>query len=339
MMHRSLLLFAVSVSIVVVSLLCGRLVDAFMGVKSLDQELRCPACVAFAAAMRRAAWEAHPAFDKRDRAARRRLLNNDKRCMDILTEAMDILLQRVAPVYFKPPLPEPPLYEGALLFSNKSDAPAGAVPRFWSLQDLYAHRRLQVAEFRSIRAVQERNSDESLMHFMHNEIREEQGDAAEALCYLDLFHSANYTVDEYFVAPEGEGSVQYLSLIGRWADGDQLPPELEEVRRRATLARSMDSPEHTWLTFNILKDTEVDERDALVWANKLCAGKSICGGDAAKAGEPVRDYMKARMPVMPPFSEATMLKQTQGAGGPAAGSGSSATGNDEDKPLMADEEF
>lgn len=313
-------------------------VDAFIGVPSLSHEVRCPACVAFAAALRRASWESHPAFDVRDRKARRKVLHRDERLQDILTEAMDMLLQRIQYVYFKPPLPPGPEYSNALLFSNKSDAPKDASVIFWSLQDLYLHRRLQVAEFRAIRAIQTKNSDESLMHFLHNEIREEMGEQAEALCSLDIFHSSNNTMDEYYVAPSGEGTLEHLSAAGKWL---QPPPQQpskkrqEQQQQQKAISGGSTTPEEDavataraiadefWLQLNILKDPVADANGMMVWASKLCDGSGMCGDDARKKGKDVKAYMRELLPVMPPYREATSY--------------TSGTGNEQDdaeKPLM-----
>ena len=263
-----------------------------LSIKDLAADRRCPACVAFATALRRASWEAHPPFDIVDRRVRRRMLNHDNRCMELLTEAMDVLLVRSVFVYTAAaPVPTAAAeLESLQVYYNETDAAAalggvGArVGRFWSLQDLYVHRRLRVADFMDLRRVQQHNMDQSLMHFLHNELREELGEETEALCYLDLFHSHNKSIAEYYVAPSGEGSVASLSQAGKVFG---VPPGAASE----------------WLNMNILKDAAADAEGALDWAAKLCSGDAMCGNDSrrkgARGGGAVREYMRSVLPVFP----------------------------------------
>jgi hypothetical protein len=268
-------------------------VFALFKVPELAPERRCPACVSFAVALRRASWESHPPFQLIDRSKRKKILNADKRCQELLTEAMDIVLTKQAFVYFLPDsIPkrgenwDVDLNSHILLYFNKTDAPARAIGRFWSLQDLYIHRRLQVADFQKIAQTLQRNTDQSLMHFLHNELREALGDESEALCYLDLYHSKNVTKEEYEITPYG--SLEMLTAAGK-------PFDLNA----------------DWLELYIQKDHKADEQDAVVWAYKLCKGKDICGKDAEEAFQGrslskkekttfMKDFIHSMFPIHPP---------------------------------------
>jgi hypothetical protein len=285
-------------------------VSAFK-VPDLATERRCPACVSFAVSMRRASWETQPSHSTQQRADRKRHLNFDSRCQDVLTEAMDVVLTRQAFVYFSPndlPTIEKLARTGGafdektgefasssssdddggdslllMLYYNKSDAPKNAIGRFWSLQDLYLHRRLQLSDFQKIMTILSKNTDQSLMHFMHDEIREALGDEAEGLCYLDLFHSKNFTRDMYINAPSGEKNLRHFTPVGKAFDLNAQ-----------------------WLTLNILKNRTLDEAEALPWAYKLCKGKDLCGKEASSApgfgSKKVKEYIASMFPIHPPKS-------------------------------------
>ena len=309
-------------------------VNAMFKVPDLAPERRCPACVSFAAALRRASWESHPPHSAKDRSDRKRHLNFDNRCQEVLTEAMDVVLTRQAFAYFSPedlPLVNKWRLGGGsqqqqqkynkengevvitmpnsknnhnnkkddipfefvaspqeansndliILYFNKSDAPKNAIGRFWSLQDLYLHRRLQLSDFQKIMTTLSKNADQSLMHFMHDEIRESLGDESEGLCYLDLFHSKNFTREEYINLPIGAKNANHFTRVGKAFD--------------------LNAP---WLTLNILKNRSVDEAETLPWAYKLCKSKDMCGKDAANApgfgSKKVREYIATMFPVHPP---------------------------------------